>query len=129
MNKGQYKVTISSNNTKYSVSKTSKIIIGDEYSTTLKLKSNKILKTKDVIGLKVEKNRKEHETEVTIVFKKKSKHTIINKAKFYLKNKCTKKTIIQYDYFEIENGKIDSLDEDFSNKYAFVKVKVFYLEI
>lgn len=127
LNKGQYKVKISSKNPKYSISKSSKIIIGNEYSSILKLKSKKVLKTKDIIGLK--KVKRKDKTEVTIIFKKKPKHTIISKAKFYLKNKNTGKTLIQYDYCEFENGKWDSLDKDFLNKYCFVKVKVWYLKI
>ena len=124
---GKYTVKINSLNPKYLVSKSSKIIIGKEYTTTLNLKSKKLLKTKDIIQLK--NVRKKGETEVTIVFNKKPKHTIITKAKFYLKNKCTKKTIIQYDFLEFEKDKWDLLDEDFSDKYSFIKVKVWYLEI
>lgn len=127
LNKGTYKVTISSNNSKYAISKTSKIIVGTEYSTILKLKTKRVLKTKDVIRLK--KERESDETEISIVFKKKPKHTIISKAKFYLKDKCNGKTLIQYDYCEFENGKWDTLDEDFSSKYQFIKVKVWYLKV
>lgn len=127
LNKGTYKVVISSNNTKYSISKTSKIIVGNEYSTILKLKTKRVLKTKDVIKLK--KERKSDKTEISIVFKKKPKHTIISQAKFYLKNKCTGKTLIQFDYCEFEDGRWDILDEDFSSTYKFIKVKVWYLEV
>lgn len=124
---GIHNVSIISVNNKYQISKKSQIFIGKEYKTSLKLKSKKVLKTKDVLGLKIHYD--DGEKEVEVVFKKASNHTKITKAKFYLKNKRTKKIKIYTDLSEYDNNRWDLPDIDLRSKYCLVKVKVYYIVV
>ncbi len=127
LSKGTHKVIISSDNEKYEISKQSKIYIGKEYSTILKANSKKVLNTKDTVQVKIKNDGDEKEAKV--VFVKKPKNTIITKAKFYLKNKFTGKTIVVSDLCEFDDGKWEVPDKDYSSRYTLVKVQVFYIKI
>ena len=122
---GNHKVVISSANSKYQISKKSKIFIGKKHYAIVKPKSKKVLKNKDVIGIKIKKD--EDEKEAKVVYKKTPKYTKVMKAKFYFKNKKTGKIIVKTDSSEFDDGVWELPDEDFSRKYTLVKVKVWYL--
>ena len=124
---GSHKVVITSADERYKIYKVSKIIIGKQFSTVLKSKSSKVLKTKDIIALK-------HiydfdEKEVKVIFKKKSKHTIITKAIFYFKNKYTGKIITKVDNCDFDDGRWEMPEEDYPNRFTLLKVKVWYLKV
>ena len=124
---GSHKVVITSADERYKIYKVSKIIIGKQFSTVLKSKSSKVLKTKDIIALK-------HiydfdEKEVKVIFKKKSKHTIITKAIFYFKNKYTGKIITKVDNCDFDDGRWEMPEEDYPNRYTLLKVNVVYLKV
>lgn len=127
LSKGTHKVIISSENEKYEISKQSKIFIGKEYSAILKANSKKVLNKKDTATVKIKNDGDEKEAKV--VFVKKPKNTIITKAKFYLKNKFTGKTIVLSDLCEFDDGKWEVPDKDYSYRYTLVKVQVFYIKI
>ena len=93
LNPGSHKVVITSADERYKINKVSKIIIGKQYSTVLKPKSSKVLKTKDKIALKYKNDF--DEKEVKVIFKKKSKHTIISKAKFYFNPSQSKSLVFE----------------------------------
>lgn len=122
---GNHKVVISSANAKYKISKSSKIFIGKKHYAIVKPKHKKVLKNKDVIGLKIVND--EDEKEAKVVYKKKPKYTKVIKAIFYLKNKKTGKIIKKTDSAEFDDGRWGLPDKDFSKKYKLVKVKVYYL--
>ncbi|AMK14731.1 Ig-like domain-containing protein [Methanobrevibacter olleyae] len=122
---GNHKVAISSANSRYKISKTSKIFIGKKQYVTLKLKTKKVLKNKDVLSLKIKND--EDEKEVDVVYKKTPKFTRVTKAVFYLKNKKTGKIIKKTDSAKFDDGRWELPDKDFSKKYSLVKVKVWYL--
>lgn len=124
---GSHKVVITSADERYKISKVSKIIIGKQYSTVLKPKSSKVLKTKDKIALKYRNDF--DEKEVKVIFKKKSKHTIITKAIFYFKNKYTGKVVTKVDNCDFDDGRWEMPEEDYPNRYALLKVKVVYLKV
>ena len=124
---GSHKVVITSADERYKISKVSKIIIGKQYSTVLKSKSSKVLKTKDKIALKYRNDF--DEKEVKVIFKKKSKHTIITKAIFYFKNKYTGKVVTKVDNCDFDDGRWEMPEEDYPNRYALLKVKVVYLKV
>ena len=123
---GTHKVLITSENKKYKIKKSSQIIVGKHKTATL-TSSSKVLKNKDEIGLKIRNDYDDDEKEVKVVFKKKAKFTKITKAKFYLKNKYTGKVIVKTDRVEFDDGKWEMPDEDFSNRYSLLKVKVYYI--
>lgn len=127
LNPGSHKVVITSADERYKISKVSKIIIGKQYSTVLKSKSSKVLKTKDKIALKYRNDF--DEKEVKVIFKKKSKHTIITKAIFYFKNKYTGKVVTKVDNCDFDDGRWEMPEEDYPNRYALLKVKVVYLKV
>ena len=79
----------------------SKIFIGKQYKTTLKPKANKVLKGKNVVGLKIRNDFDEQE--VKVIFKKTPKHTKILKDKFYIKNKNTGKILSKVDKCEFDD--------------------------
>ena len=122
---GNHKVVIRSGDSVYDIYKTSKIFIGRKHYTILKLKVKKVLKNRDVLALRVVND--ENEKEARVIFKKKPKFTMLTKAVFYLKKKNTCKIIKEIDYAEFEDGRWDILDEDFSFRYALLKVKVWFL--
>lgn len=124
LKKGVHKVVISSADDNYEIKKTSKIFVGKQYTTTLKSTAKKVLKNKDVIKLKKINDYDEQEVKVIL---KKAKHTKILKAKFYLKNKKTGKVVVKTDKCEWDDGKWEMPDEDHPNRYALVKVKVYYI--
>ena len=122
---GNHKVVISSADDKYKISKTSKIFIGKKRYVTLRSKSKKVLRNKDVIGYKIVKD--EDEKEVHVVYKKTPKFTRITKAIFYFKNKITCKIIKEIVKSEFDDGHWEWPDEDFPRKYSFAKVKIYFL--
>ena len=61
LKKGTYNVLIESADDAYNINGVSKIFIGKQYKTTLKPKVNKVLKGKDVVGLKIRNDFDEHE--------------------------------------------------------------------
>jgi hypothetical protein len=124
---GSHKVVITSADDRYKINKVSKIIIGKQYSTVLKAKSTKVLKTKDKIALKFKNDF--DEKEVKVIFKKKSKHTIISKAKFYFKNTYTGKVVTKVDYCDFDDGRWEMPEEDYPNRFTLLKVKVWYLKV
>lgn len=124
---GSHKVIITSADERYKINKVSKIIIGKQYSTVLKPKSSKVLKTKDKIALKYKNDF--DEKEVKVIFKKKSKHTIISKAKFYFKNKYTGKVVTKVDNCDFDDGRWEMPEEDYPNRFTLLKVKVWYLKV
>ena len=124
---GSHKVVITSADDRYKISKVSKIIIGKQYSTVLKAKSSKVLKTKDKIALKFKNDF--DEKEVKVIFKKKSKHTIISKAKFYFKDTYTGKVVTKVDYCDFDDGRWEMPEEDYPNRFTLLKVKVWYLKV
>ncbi|MBE6499382.1 MAG: hypothetical protein E7Z80_02395 [Methanobrevibacter thaueri] len=126
LGKGTHKVIISSEDNKYEISGKSKIYIGKEYSSKLKINKNKKLKTKDIVKVKLKND--DDEIEAKVVFVKKPKKTIITKAKFYLKKKTTGKSITVTDLCEFDDGKWELPDKDFSKKYRLVKVKLYYIK-
>ncbi|WP_298534016.1 Ig-like domain-containing protein [uncultured Methanobrevibacter sp.] len=122
---GNHKVVISSADSKYKISKTSKIFIGKKHYAIVKPKVKKVLKNKDVLGVKIYND--EDEKEAKVVYKKTPKYTKVVKAVFYLKNKKTGKLITKTDSAEFDDGRWELPEEDFSKKYTLVKVKVWYL--
>ncbi len=124
---GSHKVIITSADERYKINKVSKIIIGKQYSTVLKPKSSKVLKTKDKIALKYKNDF--DEKEVKVIFKKKSKHTIITKAIFYFKNKYTGKVVTKVDNCDFDDGRWEMPEEDYPNRFTLLKVKVWYLKV
>ena len=63
------------------------------------------------------------------IFKKKSKHTIISKAKFYFKNTYTGKVVTKVDYCDFDDGRWEMPEEDYPNRFTLLKVKVWYLKV
>lgn len=124
LKKGTHKVVITSLDDRYSISKTSKIFVGKQYTATLKSTSAKKLKNKDVIRLKFKNDF--DEKEVKVVFKK-AKYSKILKAKFLFKDKRTGRTVVKYDNCEWDDGKWEMPDTDYPNRYTLVKVKVYYI--
>ena len=110
---GNHKVVISSANSKYQISKKSKIFIGKKHYAIVKP------------NIKIKND--EDEKEAKVVYKKTPKYTKVMKAKFYFKNKKTGKIIVKTDSSEFDDGVWELPDEDFSRKYTLVKVKVWYL--
>ena len=127
LGKGTHKVVISSADSRYDIYKTSKIYIGKQYSSVVKVNSKKVLKTKDKVKIRIKYD--EDEKEAKVVFAKKAKKTIITKAKFYLKNKFTGRTIVVTDFCEFDDGRWELPDKDFSFPYTLDKVKVYYIKI
>lgn len=125
LKKGTHKVVITSLDERYSISKTSKIFVGKQYTATLKSKSTKTLKNKDVIRLKFRNDF--DEKEVKVVFKKKAKFTKILKAKFVFKDKKTGRTVVKTDNCDWDDGKWEMPDADYPNRYTLVNVKVYYI--
>lgn len=123
---GTHKVVITSLDDRYSISKTSKIFVGKQYSATIKSTSaKKTLKNRDVIGLKSKNDF--DEKEVKVVFKKKAKFTKILKAKFFFKDKRTGRTVVKTDNCDWDEGKWEMPDTDYPVRYTLVKVKVYYI--
>ena len=121
---GKHKVIITSSDDNYPINKKANIYVGKK--NTISFNGNyKKLKNKDTI--KIHTKHDDDEKEVKLLFKGKSKHTVILKAKFFLKNKNTGKTIIKKDTVEFDDGKWDMPDADYSYKYSLTKVKVSYI--
>jgi hypothetical protein len=125
---GKHKVVVSSADDQYSVKKNAKIFVGKKHGINLKAGSSKKLKNGDTIKVSVKKDD-DGDKEVKVAFKAKPKHTIILKAKFYLKNKKTGKVIKKTDYAEFDDGRWDWPDKDFSCRYVPVKIKVTFINI
>ena len=123
---GKYSVNITSSDDNYTVSKTSKIFVGKQYSVMVRFSKIKTLKNKDKIKLKV-KYDADKGKEVTIVFKNKAKFTKILKAKFIFYKPKTKKVITKNEYSKFKNGKWEMPDKDYSFKYLIWKARVYYI--
>ena len=123
---GKYSVKITSGDDNYTVSKSSKIFVGKQYSTILRFAHVKVLKNKDKIKFKVVHDDDKGK-EVTVVFKTKAKFTKILKAKFYFYNQKTKKIISRNEYSKFKNGKWKLPDKDYSFRYLLVKARVYYI--
>ena len=123
---GKYSVNITSTDENYTVSKTSKIFVGKQYSTMLRFSRVKVLKNKDTIRFKVVYD-KDKGKEVTVVFKNKAKYTKILKAKFIFYNPKTKKTVSRMEYSKFKNGKWELPDRDYSFRYLIWKARAYYI--
>lgn len=122
---GTYKVTITSADDNYDISKTSKIFVGKKYSATLKPTSKKaVLKNKDVVSLKIVNDFDEKDAKIV---HKKAKSTKILNAKFYFKDKYTGQKLVKKDNADFDDGRWEMPDVDYSNRYSLVKVKVYYI--
>ncbi len=124
---GSHKVVITSADERYKINKESKILIGKQFSVILKSKATKVLKTKDKIALKYKNDF--DEKEVKVIFKKKSKHTVITKAIFYFKNKYNGKIVTDIENCKFDDGRWELPDEDYPNRYVLLRVKIFYLKV
>ena len=124
---GDYKVIISSADSKYKVSENAPIFVGKKHTITLKPNSYKKLKNKDV--LRVYTRSDDDEKEIKVAFKGVAKKSNIIKAVFYLKNKYTGKIVKKVDYSDFDNGKWKYPDEDYSLRYTAVKVKITYVTV
>ena len=123
---GAHKVTITSDDDRYEIQKTSKIFVGKQYTKSIKSTSkNAKLKKGDVIKLRSVYD--DDDRDVKVVYKK-SKHTKILKAKFYFKNKFTGKVMVKTSRAEFDDGRWDLPDADYSPyRFSLVKVKVAYI--
>ena len=125
---GNHKVRITSADDNYVIKKSSRIFVGKQYSAVVKPNENKVLKNKDVIGVKIRNDYDDYDEKVAkVVFKKKAKATKITKALFYLKNKYTGKVVVKKDKSDFDDGRWEYPDEDYSNRYSLLKVKVYYI--
>lgn len=122
---GTHKVVITSLDKKYDISKKSKIIVSKQYSATIKGTSSKVLKNRDVVGVKVRYD--DDDIEYKIKFKKKSKNTKIVKAVFYFKNTFTGKVIVKTDRAEFDDGRWEMPEEDAPYNFRLMKVKLYYM--
>lgn len=123
---GRYKVSITSADDNYTVSKTSKLFVGKQYKSILRFGRVKVLKNRDIIKFKV-KYDNDLGKEVKIIFKKKSKHTLILKAKFVFYNQKTKKLVSKLEYSKFKNGKWHWPDKDYTFRYLIYKAKIYYI--
>lgn len=123
---GAHKVVITSADERYDIYKTSKIFVGKQYTKTLKSTAKTAsLKRGDVIKLKSIYDDDDKDVKVVL---KKGKHSKILKAKFYLKDKFSGRTIVKTDRAEFDDGRWDQPEEDYSYyRYSLVKVKVYYV--
>lgn len=124
---GDHKVVITSADPSAKFKEKAHIFVGKKHTITLKPSTSKKLKNNDVLRVKVKYD--DDEKEIKVDFKGKAKKSNIIKAVFYLKNKYTGKIIKKVDFTEFDHGKWDYPDEDYSNKYAAVKVKISYVTI
>jgi hypothetical protein len=121
---GTHKVIITSADDNYDISKTSKIFVGKQHTATLRSTAMKVLKKGDVVKLRVINDFDEKEVKVIL---KKAKFTKILKAKFYVKDRYTGQVLVKTDRAEFDDYRWELPEEDFSNRYALVKVKVYYI--
>ena len=125
LKKGVHKVVITSLDSRYDISKKSKIIVSKQYSATIKGTSSKVLKNRDVVGVKVRYD--DDDIEYKIKFKKKSKNTKIVKAVFYFKNRFTGQVIVKTGRVEFDDGRWEMPEEDASYNFRLMKVKLYYI--
>lgn len=123
---GKYSVNITADDDNYTVTKTSKIFVGKQYSVLVRFSKIKTLKNKDKIRLKVLYD-KDKGKEVTIVFKNKEKYTKILKAKFIFYKPSTRKTVSKMEYSKFKNGKWENPDKDYTFRYQIWKARVYYI--
>lgn len=123
---GKHNVKITSEDENYTVSKTSKIFVGKQYSTMLRFSHVKVLKNKDKIKFRVRYDDDKGK-EVTLVFKNKAKYTKIIKAKFIFYNPKTKKIVSSMEYSKFKNGKWENPDKDYSFRYLLYKARIYYI--
>ena len=91
---GKYSVNITSSDDNYTVSETSKIFVGKQYSVMVRFSKIKTLKNKDKIKLKV-KYDVDKGKEVTIVFKNKAKFTKILKRNSFSTSRKQRKSLLK----------------------------------
>lgn len=123
---GVHKVSITSDDENYTVSKTSKLFVGKRYKAVLRFRHVKVLKNKEIIKFKV-KYDNDLGKEVTIAFKKKSIYTKILKVKFIFYDQKAKKFVSKIEYSKFKNGKWYWPDKDYSFRYLIYKAEVFYI--
>lgn len=123
---GRYKVSITSADENYTVSKTSKLFVGKKYKAILRFGRVKALKNNAIIKFDV-KYDSDLGKEVNIIFKKKSKHTMILKAKFIFYNQKTGGLISKLEYSKFKNGKWYWPDKDYTFRDLIYYAKVYYI--
>lgn len=123
---GKYSVNITSDDDNYTVTKTSKIFVGKQYSVLVRFSKIKTLKNKDKIRLRVLYD-KDKGKEVTVVFKNKEKYTKILKAKFIFYKPSTRKTISMMEYSKFKNGKWENPDKDYTFRSMIWKARLYYI--
>lgn len=124
---GDHKVVITSADPSAKFKEKAHIFVGKKHTITLKPGTSKKLKNKDVLKVKVRSD--EDEKEIKVCFNGKAKKTNIIKAVFYLKNKYTGEIIKKVDFSDFDDGRWEYPDEDYSNRYTAVKVKISYVTI
>lgn len=123
---GVHKVSITSADENYTVSKTSKIFIGKQYTANLRFGRVSVLKNNDVIKFRV-KYDSDLGKEVTVIFKKKSGYSIIFKAKFIFYDQRTTKLVSKIEYGKVKDGKWHMPDKDYRFRYLIYKAKIYYI--
>ena len=123
---GTYKVTITSADERYNVSKKSKLFVGKLYKTVLRFGRLKMLKNNETIKFKV-KYDADLGKEVTIVFTKKAIYTKILKAKFVFYKPSTRGLISKMEYSKFKNDKWHWPDKDYTFKYLIYYARVYYI--
>lgn len=121
---GTHNVIITSADDRYEIFKTSKIFVGKQHKATLRSTAMKVLKKGDVVKLRVINDFDEKEIKVIL---KKAKFTKILKAKFYVKDRYTGQVLVKTDRAEFDDYRWELPEADFSNRYSFVKVKLYYI--
>ena len=125
---GDHKVIITSADVKYKISKKSKIYIGKNHVTTMKINSKKVLSNKDTIKTYIKNDDEDKEIKFKVIKGNSVAKTKIYKVKFYFKNKYTGRTVVKTDYYDYDHGKWECPNEDYHpHKYTPLKLKVWYL--
>ena len=124
---GDHKVVVTDADKVNKFKKVYHIFVGKKHKVTLKPDTSKKLKNNDV--LRVITKNDDDEKELKVLFNGKTKKTNILKAVFYFKNKATGKIVKKIDFSDFEHGKWYYPDEDFSNSFIALKVKITYVTI
>lgn len=121
---GTHNVIITSADDNYEIFKTSKIFVGKQHTKTLRSTAMKVLKKGDLVKLRVINDFDEKEIKVIL---KKAKFTKILKAKFYVRDRYTGQVLVKTDRAEFDDYRWELPEADFSRRYSFVKVKLYYI--
>lgn len=124
---GNHKVVVTDADKVNKFKEVSHIFVGKKHKVTLKPGTYKKLKNRDV--LRVYTKYDDDEKELKVAFKAKTKKSNVLKAIFYFKNTFTGKIIKKIDFTDFEHGKWDYPDQDYSKRYAPIKVKITYVTI